>query len=114
MSYLIKQFKIKPNEIDFVAVANENVTNTNLWNIVNEFSVNDFYKLHTDYFYEYIYKDKLIQTTEFINKMTAANARSRYINACIRSNQSHCYICPQGRPADDSRRQQTCCQAEKE
>ena len=64
LSYLIKQFKIKPNEIDFVAVANENVTNTNLWNIVNEFSVNDFYKLHTDYFYEYIYNNKKIKLRE--------------------------------------------------
>ena len=42
INHIIKNFNIKPHDIDYVAVATQNITHLNAWNIVSDFSAQDW------------------------------------------------------------------------
>lgn len=50
INYIIKNFNITPHDIDYVAVATKNITHLNAWNVVSEFSVQDWLKLNEEYY----------------------------------------------------------------
>ncbi len=52
---VLKEANIKKNQVDIVAVANLNLTQTNLWSLNSNFKISDFLKLHKDYYYKWIY-----------------------------------------------------------
>tara|TARA_B100001123_G_C15342362_1_gene1035547 strand:- start:6957 stop:8768 length:1812 start_codon:yes stop_codon:yes gene_type:complete len=52
---VLKEANLKKNQIDIVAVANINLTQTNLWSLNSNFQISDFIKLNRDYFYKWIY-----------------------------------------------------------
>ncbi len=63
---VLKEAKISKKQIDAVAVANINVTQTNLWDLNSNFQISDFIKFKKDYFHKWIYtKEKPKLTNVF-------------------------------------------------
>lgn len=52
---VLRETNLKIKDIDFVAVANINLTQTNLWSVNSSFKISDFLKLNKEYFYKWIY-----------------------------------------------------------
>ena len=60
INHIIKNFNIKPHDIDYVAVATQNKTHLNAWNIVSDFSAQDWLKLNEEYYQKL--KNKTLHT----------------------------------------------------
>ena len=60
INHIIKNFNIKPHDIDYVAVATQNITHLNAWNIVSDFSAQDWLKLNEEYYQKL--KNKTLHT----------------------------------------------------
>ena len=56
--YALKKFNIKPDQIDIVAIATKTLSGMNVWNVASDFSIKDWYKLQTEFFYPKIYHNK--------------------------------------------------------
>ncbi len=58
IKYILNKYQIKPKDIDYVAVANKNITHLSAWNIVSDFSSKDWLKLNEEYYYKLKLKNK--------------------------------------------------------
>lgn len=68
IEHIFKTLEYKYSDIDHVAVATKNVTHLNFWNVVSDFSNNDWLKLHNDYYFPLIYKNKKIKIKNIFPK----------------------------------------------
>ncbi len=52
---VLKEANLSIKEVDIAAVANTNITHTNLWSLNSDFNVSDFIKINKDYFYKWLF-----------------------------------------------------------
>ena len=68
LRYLLKKYKLKPKDIDYVAVANLSLPTTNILGLNSQFSIKDHLKIQENYFYEHLYNKKNIKLTKIFPK----------------------------------------------